>query len=364
MKDVTIVGAGTAGLILAADLARRGIGVTVYDSGKSPGEHAVKASGLLSKEGLERIGIDYKGALVNSITGAILHANKESMKVTAKSTKAYVLDRVKLAEMLSEQAKKEGAHVKFGKRLGKEDLLSMDDQIIIGADGSVSTVASAFGFPEMKERMLTYKAEYHLKNRIDPTHVGLFFDRSAFRLFGWTIPYSDSVLEVGIGTSGRQRSNSRKQFDLFVDGNLAEVLEGSRLLAGHASTIPVAPRKVTVKGNVALVGDAAGQVKATTGGGIIFGSLCARVLADCVADSVKEGKSLKAYEAKWRKLYGKELYMHSIVHELYSKMGTSGIAGSIKLAKLFGFDSFLGEYGDMDRPSLMVKRFFLRSLSK
>jgi digeranylgeranylglycerophospholipid reductase len=362
MKKVLIVGAGTAGLIAAAEIARSGIEVTVHESDRAPGDHAIKASGLLSKEGLERIGIDYKPAMLNKISGAIIHAGAETMKIRAPSTKAYVLDRRKLAEILYADAKDAGVEIVMGARLDRETLLAEKDRIIIGADGAISTVGSAFGFPEIKEHVLTYKAEYKLERPIDPKFVELFFDDAAFRLFGWTIPYSKSVLEVGIGLSKRAKKNSKRAFKSFLQKHMVEKLEGAEELSEHASSIPIGPRRITVKGNVALVGDAAGQVKSTTGGGIIFGSLCARLLAKCVIENVKNGKPLQLYEKKWRSAYSIELSMHSMLHELYSGLGTSGIERYIRIAQSLGMDKFLSKYGDMDRPSLMLKRFFLRDL--
>jgi flavin-dependent dehydrogenase len=364
MKEVMVVGGGTAGLVVAHDLAMAGIDVTVFDSGKVPGEHAVKASGLLSKDGLERTRIPYKGAIINMIGGAVLHAGRASMRVRSDTVKAYVLDRALLAQELHRYAADAGAKLIFGKRITNEELLSNTDKIIIGADGAVSTVASTFGFPPVREYILTYKAEYKLNRKVDPTMVELFFNRSARRLFGWTIPYSESLLEAGIGISSRSKKSSADAFREFATDSLYDKVAGATMLGGHASQIPIGVRSLTVKGNVALVGDAAGQVKATTGGGVIFGALCARILARSVYAAVRDGRSLSTYERAWRKLYGRELAMHSTIHSIYSGLGPIGMAQSIRIAKLFGFDSFLSKYGDMDRPSLMVKRFFLRGLVK
>ncbi len=361
MSEVIVVGAGTTGLIIAQDLALRGIEVTVFDSGKAPGEHAAKASGLVSRDGLNRIGIDYRSSIVNSVEGALLHADGETLTVRARTTKAYVLDRIRLATTMCEAARDAGAEIKFGHRVTREELHSYEDKIIVGADGAVSTVASAFNFPALREQILTYKAEYQLHaGSADPKMVELFFERNARGLFGWTIPYSDSTLEVGIGLSSRVRNNSRSAFKSFLGANLRERLEGSRELSGHASMIPIGIRRVTVKKNVALAGDAAGQVKATTGGGIVYGSLCARALSKCVYNTLRMERPLTDYEKVWRELYGRDLELHALMHSFYSRIGPSGMKQSLRLAKLLGFEGFLSKYGDMDRPSLMIRRFFDR----
>ena len=368
-KKVIVVGAGVVGLTLAKELAERGMDVEIYDAKKSVSDGAAKASGIFSISGLGRIGIDPQHTIVNTLDGATLHAGKEKLRVKSKKTMAYVVDRGMLAELCKGAAVKAGSKVIIGKKFDRKELheLAADkNNIIVGADGAVSTVAAAFGFPPIKEYVLTYKAEYSNINMEDPHMAGLFFSNQiAYRFFGWTCPYSKDKVEVGIGISDRAKITSTQAFSKFVQsGMLGELLKGSDKLSGYASIIPLTSRAQTVKDNVVLVGDAAGQVKATTGGGIIFGCSCARILADTIKDNVKHGKSLKLYDSKWRKTYGFDLSMHKFLHSYYSNLKASNFEVFLKLMKALGAEYFFSEYGDMDRPSLMLKRFFLRGLAK
>ena len=139
------------------------------------------------------------------------------------------------------------------------------------------------------------------------------------------------------------------------------MIKGAERATGYASIIPLEARKKTVSGNVILVGDAAGQVKATTGGGIIFGIACARMAAKTIENNIKKGTNLNSYEKLWRSKYGFDLKLHKFIHSYYSSLTTKRFEVFIKLAKLFGAEDFFGRYGDMDSPSLMVKRLFLRN---
>ncbi|MEK6964133.1 MAG: hypothetical protein AABX70_06920, partial [Nanoarchaeota archaeon] len=66
------------------------------------------------------------------------------------------------------------------------------------------------------------------------------------------------------------------------------------------------------KGNVCVAGDAATQVKATTGGGII-----ASMVAGCAfAEHVQTGKS---YEKLWRKKIGRDLWLHLKMREVMDR---------------------------------------------
>jgi len=364
MKRVIIIGAGIVGLVLAKELASMGIEATVYDSNKDVADGAERASGILSKKGLERTGINYAGAKLNTLYGAIIHAGRENLKVKVGSVQAYVLSRSKLARICYDEAKDAGALVMLGKRLSKEDVLSMKDTntIIVGADGVISTVASAFGFPKISEYVLTYKATYSDARIADKHMVELFFEGAyAHRFFGWTAPYSGTILEVGIGTSHTSKRNSLSAFSSFIKTHaIANAIGGAEKTSGYASVIPLEVRKRTVFGNVMLVGDAAGQVKATTGGGLIFGIACSKIAASAIKNHIEKGIDLKAYERAWRSKYGLDLKLHGLLHSYYSDMTEKRFEALIKLARIFGAESFFSKYGDMDSPSLMVRRFFLR----
>ncbi|MGC8571826.1 MAG: FAD-dependent oxidoreductase [Candidatus Micrarchaeia archaeon] len=364
-KDVAIIGAGVIGLLLAKQLANNGIDVEVFDSKKDVAENAGKASGILSISGLADLDVNYKPAIINALNGARIYTEKAELSISAKDYKAYILDRRKLAEVCAKEASKAGAVLKLGSRLTKLEIEKMKNEykVIVGADGAVSTVASTFNFPSIKDYILTYKAEFKNAHIDDDKKVEIYFKKNITkRFFGWIAPYSKTDLEVGIGISEKEYRNSFNAFSMFInDDMIKKKLKGAQMIKGYASIIPIKYRSITVKDNVLLVGDAAGQVKATTGGGIIFGSLCANVAAQSIIKYIRNNVSLSNYEKGWRKRYIKDLRMHRFIHSLYSNMDENSLSTLIKISKVFGIEKFLSEYGDMDKPSLIIKRFFLRS---
>ena len=196
MKRVSIIGAGVIGLVLAKELSQMGIDTTVYESKLCVSDNTAKASGIFSREGISKIGVVWDGALVNTINGAVLHAGKESFSVETDGTKAYILDRGIFADLCAKEAERAGARIVLNKRLGREDILAMkndDGNILVGADGAVSSVASAVGFPPINEHILTYKAEYEGVSIANMNKVELFFsNKIANRFFGWTVPYTST----------------------------------------------------------------------------------------------------------------------------------------------------------------------------
>ncbi|HUC38680.1 MAG TPA: NAD(P)/FAD-dependent oxidoreductase [Candidatus Acidoferrum sp.] len=361
-KEVVVVGGGIIGLVIAKELAKSEVPVTLYEGKKRIGEGANKASGILSIGGLEGIGVNYKEAILNRLNGAVLYAGGEKLTIKAGGPKAYVLDREIFALLCAREAERAGAKIVTNTMVDKEMLSSMEkESIIVGADGVVSSVASNFGFPKINDYVLTYKAEYSNANIDDVNSCELFFSDAPKKFFGWTVPYSKDKLEVGIGEWMRSRRNSLSVFNAFVRNPMVNrELEGATKLSGHASIIPLQTRKTTVKGNVLLVGDAAGQVKATTGGGIVFGTMCAKTASEVIVSHIRKGTPLALYEKLWRKKYGLDLLMHKLIHRYYSGMGSRGSGLVFRIARLAGVENFLGEYGDMDRPSVVVRRLVVR----
>ncbi|MCL4372321.1 NAD(P)/FAD-dependent oxidoreductase [Candidatus Marsarchaeota archaeon] len=365
MKRIAIVGAGVIGLSLAHDLSALGFEVDVFDGKKSVEEGAEKASGILSKKGLELSGLEYSSAIVNTLNGATLHFGDETLRVKSAAVQAYILDRGILAKNCAAMAIGAGAVLKLGTRQDIAAIRRLADEydVVVGADGATSYTASAYGFPAIGSYVLTYKAEYSGAEIKDWHSVDLLFSKKfADGFFGWVAPYSKELVELGIGIMQNRGMHSYAAFQKFLaDTYVSTLLNGARRLAGHASIIPIENRRRTVLKNVLLVGDAAGQTKATTGGGIIFGIACAKVAAHDINAYLANGVSLARYEKNWRKRYGIDLKLHGMLHAYYSAVSEHSMQRFIKVAKVLGAESFFSKYGDMDSPTLMLKRFFVRS---
>lgn len=363
---MSIIGAGTAGLIAAKELAESGISTTVYDQRREPG-YPIYASGILSIKGLESLGMNYRQAITNTLWGANIHSGGKTMAIMSKQPIAHVLDRREMNKIFLNSAERKGAHVVLGKRKDGRDFEDMrKNSVIVGADGAVSTVAKHFGMGKIKSYVLTYKAEYNIKVP-DPRMVDLYFDNKKYpNLFAWTCPNASDLLEVGIGVDPYFK-NAHHVYNIFAKGKEMTALIGrDRPVREGASIIPMGLREKLVdeKNGVVLIGDAAGQVKPTTGGGIIFGGNAARMAASAIKNHVVRGAKLSVYEKSFKKKFGKELAIHSAINKTYSAMGPGAMGAAISLLNVFGFHRFLGRYGDMDMPSVVIKRFFLRGLAK
>ncbi len=367
-KDICVIGAGVVGLALAKEMAKRGMEVEVCDMKRKISDNADKASGILSKKGLDSTGINYNNAIVNALDGAVIHSKNEELRIKAKETKAFILDRAALSEICKKEAEAEGVKISLGRKIDKKEIkeLQKEYKVIVGADGAVSTVANAFNFPNISDYILTYKAKCTVKQVKDKNVVDLYFDNNITNcFFGWVAPHSDSIIEIGVGVDSKFKKNSKNTFDKFIENpDISNIIGENEIINGQGSLIPINTREKTVIKNVLLVGDAAGQVKATTGGGIIFGIKCAKTAADAIWENITYGKDLRIYETEWRRKFGADLYIHKLIHNYYSLLGNNQMDMLLKTIKVLKGEKFFSKYGDMDSPKEMIKKFFFRNLVK
>jgi len=362
--NVAIVGAGTAGLILAKELAQKGVAVTVYERKAKPG-YPPSASGILSIKGLNSLGIDYKKAITSTLYGARLHAGNTVFEVRSDKPIAYVVDRQMLNQICYDESINAGVKTELRKTITIQDLREMSrNSIIVGADGAVSLVAKYFNMGSVDKYILTYRAVFEKNTEEMDNMVDLFFDNSVSPgFFSWLAPESESLLEAGTGVESKKKNgNSAQAFERFAKTYAANALEHAKLKYAYASIIPIeAHRKVVDEKNWALlVGDAAGQVKASTGGGVIYGGNAAKIAAEAIEKYLKGEGSLIDYKTAFEEKYAKDMRLHKLIRHTYAMLGRRGMALLFKTFNAIGMDKFLSKYGDMDSPSLILKRLFIR----
>lgn len=342
MAKVHIVGAGPAGSVAAISAVRNNFDVIVSEEHPSAGIPE-NCSGLFSKDGLDSLKdfMDYRKFVINPITGADIYLLDEKLSVEKKFPVGFVCDRAAMDQALALRAEEEGAVINYGERING----SFHSDNIIGADGPLSSVARHFDFRNITQYAATLRATADFKCD-NPHKVQVFLSNSLFPgFFGWIIPHSEYTAELGVGVSFPNNVSTAWQKML----RLKKITHTSKP-AGHV--IPLKTRQRTArrigKRNVLLAGDAAGQVKSTTGGGVIFGANCA-VLAGTYAT-----RPLR-YELGWRLRFGSDLAMHKLIHSYISSLSDGTLVSLGKRLKKLDCDGYLSNYGHMDRPIKMIR---------
>ncbi len=366
--DVIVAGGAVVGSRVAEHCAKAGLSVAVLEEHPEPGKYG-RCTAIVSKRGLDSIGVDYSASVLNEVYGADVFAGRTKLSVRTRQVQAVVLNRFKFDAQCARQAQEAGASFFFNSRFkslapsssGFEVTASnpADDsekkyscKVLVGADGANSTVARVAGFPEIapKDFAMCYEAEYEGAAVEDTGKVDVILDsNSVTGFFAWAVPCSPGCVRIGLGTTRRHMIAEAKEAVLGLDQMKAYLRPPeSKVAREFHALIPIRPRARTQKDNILLVGDAAGQAKASTGGGIVFGSRCAKVASDVIAAHLKSGKALLGYESAWRKKYGFTLGAHRAIRSVLDGLDNSALETGLAVGKSLGLGHALERFGDMD----------------
>ena len=364
MGVVNVIGAGPIGLHSATLLAEEGFEVTVFEEHSTIGR-PVQCAGLVSKAGVEELGIEMGNSIVNEIKGAkIFSQNGQSLTITRPDTVAYVVDRYLFDQMFYKRAKRFGVEIRTDNKLidirnnslfmqshGRGELIK--SKVTIGADGSNSVVRHAL-FPELLKKEFVHAFQIRAEGNFDKEFVELHFGEFAPGFFAWVVPESNKIARIGIGVKLGENAN-----DLFEEF-LKKREFTLKVLSKSSALIPISqPVKELVSGSALLVGDAAAHTKATTGGGLIFGLKAAQACANTVGNNLKHQQPLTGYSKNLQAI-NKELALHWKIYSYIQGMNSRQFDSMILKAKNAGIEEFLEEYGDMDKPSLFMRKVLFK----
>ncbi len=347
MANVHVVGAGPAGSITAINAIKSNHSVLISEEHPTAGIPQ-NCSGLFSLEGLKILKkyVDHNKFVINRINGTDIYLNDVLFKIRRKEAVACVCSRAKLDNALADKAEKEGAKIVYGERI-KDNFKANN---IIGADGANSTVASNFDFPRINRFVATLQKTMDYRKEENGV-VDVFLSSKIPGFFGWIIPHNEEKAEIGVGVE--LPNNVRDAWNYLLKIKKIEAENPS------ASIIPVETRKRAGKEicgkNVILVGDAAGQTKATTGGGFLFGALCAEIAGRDVLRP-------KWYDLEWRARFGHEFMLHRKIRDHLNCMNDSRLAELGEKLNKMNFNGYLEKHGDMDKPSKIIKPEILKYL--
>jgi len=363
--DVVVIGGGPSGATAARVAAEKGVKVLLAEE-SIPLNKKVRCTGLISLRALEHSGV--KGDfIIREIRGAFIYTpGGRRLSLNGREIKAVVIDRRKFDQRLLNRAREAGVEVRTGCRAvgldGNRIKLKQDGTdiveeagVIIGADGPKSKIAGWAGLPSPRKLLPAIQAIIPFRpEREDFVEVYLGRD-VAPNFFAWCVPASDGFARVGLGTDGA------KNLKLLLDRLLEKRFSRGEVEIGMG-VIPIGVCTKTFTDNVLLVGDAAGQVKPTSGGGIYTGISCAsiagEVAAKCALNGDSSEKALSEYEKRWRSLLYRELFFGLQVHNLLCRLKDEDIDRILGLFDSPPIMEIFTKYGDIDYPSLLAKELF------
>jgi len=357
MYDIIIIGAGPVGSYLANKMARLGYSVLVLDKKAAAGQD-VCCTGIISKDCFNLLPADINLVKRPVCSARFVAPSGKSLELSRNDEVAYVIDRIALEQVLADAARASGARFLF--RSNVIDVKSSAECIQVTAnckgrktrfEAETAVISNGFGSPlparlglgEISKFVVGAQAE--VSTGIDD--IEIYFDRGLDSGgFSWLVPTGRNRGLVGQLTLGQPKRYFKKLLSaLKTRGKIAttEVIPAYR-------AIPLQPLPKTYGDRLLVVGEAAGQVKPTTGGGIYYGLVCADIVADTLhrAFQVQDfsASRLASYDRRWRARLGKELKIGYWVQRIYLMLDNRQIERIYNFISRNGMPRFIAELKD------------------
>jgi len=337
--DVIIVGAGPAGSYIAYELASLGHDVAVFEKKSAPGLNAC-CTGIISTECLQSLDIDTDMILTRVNSAKFFSPSGRCLRFQTEMVQAYVVNRLLLDKALASKAQSQGAQYFFSSSVvdiipGKDSIQAetlrsgareiFSARAVVLANGFRPKLPRKLGLGRIKSFLVGAQAEIEAKN-VDELEV-YFGQEIAPGAFAWLVPTSTNKAYVGLLATSRAKLHLQSLLNnLSRQGRIT-----SRDMEIEQKAIPVGTLARSYGDRVLVIGDAAGHVKPTTGGGIYFGHLGAKIAAEVLDEALSSdnltANQLSRYQKQWKAKMGKELSRGYWARWLYAKLSDRQIKG-------------------------------------
>jgi geranylgeranyl reductase family protein len=370
--DIAVVGGGPVGCFVAEQLASNGRHVAVLEEHITIGE-PIHCAGLVTQRVFDISKCSQTGIVQNKIYGAYIHSPAGStLTIGGEKIHGLLINRQRFDETLSQNAQTAGAELLTGSKVvsakklenhitltirQNKQTLPVRCDILIGADGPRSSIREIFGFPHPIEMLQGIGAELS-DTVLDPRFVHIFVGRKvAPGFFAWIIPTNEHGTTARIGLCIGKQSNHPLQY-YFTALLQQPLLQGTNVMKRFGGVIPLGPLKKTVDDHVMLVGDAAAQVKPTSGGGIYPGLLCATQCTIIAEEALQrqqfDEQFLKRYHTKWTKEIGRELSLGMRFRKIFTSLTDKQLTKYLDKLNNKKTVDIINAHGDIDYPSRLA----------
>ena len=347
------------GSYVAFKLAEMGHGVAVLERHKQPGEQ-VCCTGIISQKCITAFAIDENVILRQANSAKLFSPSGTLIRLWREQTQAGIVDRAAFDIAIAGKAQSKGAEYlpnSLTSDIQVEDdrvrveavrqskKLNLEARAAVVATGSGSKLVERLGLGRVGDFVTGAQAEVETDG-IDEVEVYLGRD-IAPGSFAWLVPTSPPKALVGL--------LSRHSPQLYLKRLISSLQAQGKIARDKAEPcyrgISLKPLPRTYGERLLVVGDAAGQVKPTTGGGIYYGLLCADIAADTLHQALKDdnlsARTLANYQRRWRKKLGRELEISYYARKLYERLSDKQVDRMFNLIKSHGIDQALLQAEDL-----------------
>jgi len=369
-----IIGGGPSGLIAAQRIAKDGHRVLVLEEHPEIGvpDHC---AGLISSSGLRRLKLVPPDSIVqNTVIGARVYSpSGHSLTIERGKREAYVINRQEFDKWLAKRAEKSGAVIRTkssvrdvtfrnGQYIVQFETLGYSkvesSKTVINAEGSRGKIAKTLGLGFIPKRSKLPAYQYEVSGiDIDADHVEMFYGRQISNgFFAWIIPLGDGRARIGVAS----RDNAKKRLKNAICRNhlISKKLEGMKVERGFGGVVLVGmPLSKNTRLGAISLGDAAGMVKATTGGGIVTGGTIAELAGEYISKALRTQNGmidLHGFENKWKASLYKEFQSMYLAQRVLTSFSDKGIDALVEGANRDNLLEIIRQEGDMDMQQKVI----------
>ena len=345
--DVLVVGGGPAGLYAAERLARRGISTLLCEEHGLVGE-PVHCTGVLATESFDMLGLPQEATLNPLTTARFVSPSGITISHTTPTPLASVIDRGVFDRALAVRAKAAGAELRTGTRVsfvetGPSSVRAqvgdewVNARLLMVACGANYAFQRRVGLGLPRSYLHTAQRELPAKELGD---VELHFGRDvAPDGFAWTVPVvrqGETFVRVGVMASRDPVGCYTRMLARIADTWGID----DRTQPPRQKILPLGAIDRTYADRALVIGDAAGLVKPTTGGGIHYSIWSAALAADVAVDALAadrlDAAGLASYERQWRDRLGEEFAEQRSLRDLVTRLSDQEIDTLFDLARTDG----------------------------
>jgi geranylgeranyl reductase family protein len=359
--DVIVAGGSVSGLLAAREIASRGHSVLVLEEDSEIGtpEHC---GGLVSISAVGKLGILPRNNVIqNQIKAAKICSPSRNFEINAVSQKVIVLERREFDKQIALQSTKLGANIrtKCSLRDMKYTANSSDKFFgVMTTDGLFRSryFVDARGISSLIQNDrsgVLLAAQYEVYARwIEKDTVIVEFDNAKYPgFFAWIIPTGEGSGKVGVAGKSINTARSITRY-LESKGSSFSVIR--RIFAPIWVKGPI---DEFINGRTVVIGDAAGQTKPTTAGGIytcgLAGILAGRAISKAIES--KNDDSLIGYPAGWTRIFGKEFRNMVLFRKLLERLDNNALDQMFSNIKSTSIDT-ASKTGDFDFHAVSIRK--------
>ncbi|CAI9831148.1 FAD binding domain protein [Nitrosopumilaceae archaeon] len=321
MYDVAVAGGSIAGLLCAREAARAGLSVAVLEEDMEVGtpEHC---GGLVSLAGLSELGIiPSPDILRGHATSAVIESpSGREVELDAQRQRVAQVDRRQLDKQVARQAARAGAEIEVGSTVTRITGSSISTRtsevpcrVAVDARGA-GTLASRDRSQVIPSSQYEVAAPWIRRGQ-----VRVMLDQERYPgFFAWVIPEGAGRGRVGAARRGGGAAAA-------VDRIIRE-RGGAVTRKIHAPIWVGGPIGSFTRDGILVAGDAAGQAKPTTAGGIFTSGMGGIMAGRAAAASLAgEAGALDGYRGAWMSRFGPEFRRQSLARAALERLGNGAI---------------------------------------